>query len=138
MSSRRRRSPLKAAATPAGAREAARGMTSGGSQGDRETVGLFACMAELLMCSLLYTAAINGRSMADVVRWVVTRDRPKDGDAGEVAGLLEVELASSYPLRRSRAAAAMGDLSAIWDWDGDDRLSELVYTEAEALLRPWQ
>lgn len=55
-----------------------------------------------------------------------------------MAGLLEAELASSYPLRRSRAAQAMADLRVIWDWDADERIRDFVYVEAEALLRPWQ
>ena len=138
MSSRPRWWPLETVATPADAWRAARALTSGGPEGDREKVGFFACMAEVLVGPLLYTAAISGRSMADVVRWVVTRDRPKEGDAGEVAGLLEAELASSDPLRRSRAVETMSDLSTIWDWDGDERIRESVYAEAEALVRAWQ
>lgn len=136
MSSRPRWSPLESATTPTGAWKAARALTNVGPEGDRENVGYFACMAEVLMAPLLYTAAINGRPMADVVRWVATRDRPKEGDVGEVAGLLEDELASSDPLRRSRAAEAMADLSAIWD--GDERPRECVYAEAETRLRAWQ
>ena len=90
------------------------------------------------MGPLLYTAAITGRSMADVVRWVVTRDHPKEGNPGEVASLLESELASSEPLQRSRAAGALADLRVIWDWDADERIKEFVYVEAEARLRAWQ
>ena len=90
------------------------------------------------MGPLLYTAAVSGRSMADVVRWVVTRDRPKEGDVGEVVGLLEAELSCGYPLRRSWAADAMAYLRVIWDWADDERIRESVYAEAEARLREWQ
>ena len=103
---------------------AVRALTNGGPEGDREKVGFFACMTKVLMGPLLYTAAINGRSMADVVRWVVTRDHPKEGIPGEVASLLEAELASSEPLQRSRAAGALADLRVIWDWDADERMKE--------------
>ncbi|MDQ3462969.1 MAG: type IV secretory system conjugative DNA transfer family protein [Actinomycetota bacterium] len=129
-------SPLRAAATPTGAQKAARALADAGPKDGAENLKFFGAMAEQLLWPLLYTAAAAGRSMVDVVRWVLSQDRPVDGTLGEVASLLDAELVGKDALRRSWAAAAMTGLAAIWDLD--ERTRGSTYATAQTLVRLWQ
>jgi transcriptional regulator with XRE-family HTH domain len=129
-------SPLRAAGTPTGAQKAARALADAGPKDGAENLKFFGAMAEQLLWPLLYTAAVAERSMVDVVRWVLSQDRPTDGMPGEVASLLDAELVSDDALRRSWAAAAMTGLAAIWDLD--ERTRGATYATAQTLVALWQ
>lgn len=129
-------SPLRAAGTPTGAQKAARALADAGPKDGAENLKFFGAMAEQLLWPLLYTAAVAERSMVDVVRWVLTQDRPIDDMPGEVASLLDAELVRDDALRRSWAAAAMTGLAAIWDLD--ERTRGSTYATAQTLVRLWQ
>jgi type IV secretion system protein VirD4 len=78
----------------------------------------YASVAKLL-APLFVAAALDNRSMADVVRWVDTQE------AGEVAAILE----RSAPSEVLHAAEAT--------WCRDDRTRSSIYTTAETVLAPF-
>jgi type IV secretion system protein VirD4 len=75
--------------------------------------------ASKLLAPLFAAAALDGRTMADVVRWVDTQE------VGEVAGILE----RSAPPEVLHAAEAT--------WCRDDRTRSSIYTTAETVLAPF-
>jgi type IV secretion system protein VirD4 len=75
--------------------------------------------AAKLLAPLFLAAALEGRSMADVVRWVDTQE------VGEVAGILE----------RAAPGAALDAARATWC--RDERTRSSVYTTAETVLAPF-
>ena len=72
-----------------------------------------------LLAPLFVAATLDGRTMADVVRWVDTQE------VGEVAGILE----RAAPPEVLHAAEAT--------WCRDDRTRSSVYTTAETVLAPF-
>jgi type IV secretion system protein VirD4 len=72
-----------------------------------------------LLAPLFVAAALDGRTMADVVRWVDTQE------VGEVAAILE----RAAPPEVLHAAEAT--------WCRDDRTRSSVYTTAETVLAPF-
>ncbi len=75
--------------------------------------------AAKLLAPLLFAAAVEGRPMADVVRWVDTQE------TGQVAAILE-RSASPEPLQAAQAT-----------WYRDERTRSSVYTTAETVLAPF-
>ena len=75
--------------------------------------------AAKLLAPLFVAAALGGRTMADVVRWVDTQE------VGEVAGILE----RTAPVEVLNAAQAT--------WCRDDRTRSSIYTTAETVLAPF-
>ncbi len=93
--------------------EAAKGE---GTTGDGE---FWYATAAKLLAPLFVAAALDARSMADVVRWVDTQE------VGEVAAILE----RGAPPEVIHAAEAT--------WCRDDRTRSSVYTTAETVLAPF-
>ena len=93
--------------------EAAKGV---GTTGDGE---FWYATAAKLLAPLFVAAALDGRTMADVVRWVDTQE------VGEVAAILE----RVAPLEVLHAAQAT--------WYRDDRTRSSIYTTAETVLAPF-
>jgi type IV secretion system protein VirD4 len=75
--------------------------------------------AAKMLAPLLHAAALDGDSMADVVRWVDTQE------VGEVAGILE-RLATPEALDAARAT-----------WCRDERTRSSIATTAETVLAPF-
>ncbi|HEX3793852.1 MAG TPA: type IV secretory system conjugative DNA transfer family protein [Acidimicrobiales bacterium] len=75
--------------------------------------------ASKLLAPLLFAAAHDGRSMADVLRWVDTQE------AAEVSVILE-QIGQEDALIAARAT-----------WCRDDRTRSSVYTTAETILAPF-
>jgi type IV secretion system protein VirD4 len=75
--------------------------------------------AAKLLAPLLFAAAREGRTMADVVRWVDTQEAGEVADALERAGVPEA-------LDAARAT-----------WGRDERTRSSVYTTAETVLAPF-
>ena len=75
--------------------------------------------AAKLLAPLFHAAAVDGRPMTDVVRWVDTQE------VGEVADVLE------------RAGAPEALDAARATWCRDDRTRSSVYTTAETVLAPF-
>ncbi|HWF16729.1 MAG TPA: type IV secretory system conjugative DNA transfer family protein [Acidimicrobiales bacterium] len=87
-----------------------------GTTGDGE---FWYATAAKLLAPLFYAAALDRRTMADVVRWVDTQE------VGEVAAVLE----------QSGAPEALDAARATWC--RDDRTRSSVYTTAETVLAPF-
>ncbi|HUO48789.1 MAG TPA: type IV secretory system conjugative DNA transfer family protein, partial [Acidimicrobiales bacterium] len=111
-------SPLDTSSTWEGARRMAQGL----SEVARASAGTFSdgefwySVAAKLIAPLLQAAALSGRSMADVVRWVDEHERDEVADALVMAG-------ASDALRAARAS-----------WARDERQASAVYTTAETVL----
>src|SRR3546814_20921423 len=59
-------------------------------------------MAESLLAALLNVAAnTEGRTFADVVRWVLSTDMPVEGFVGEVPPLIRALQADAAPARKA-------------------------------------
>ncbi|MHB1584459.1 MAG: type IV secretory system conjugative DNA transfer family protein, partial [Acidimicrobiales bacterium] len=113
-------SPLRAAASWAGARRVAADLTEvSRGPGTTPDGDFWYATAAKLLAPLLFAAAHGGRSMADVVRWVDTQE------VAEVAALLD---AAGVPAAIDAARAT---------WLRDDRARSGVYTTAETVLEPF-
>ena len=114
-------SPLASCSTWAGARRMAHALCdvarpAAGSMQDAE---FWYATAAKLLAPLLHAAALSGRSMADVARWLDEQEQ------FEVAGALA-------------AAGAEGALvAARATWGRDERQRSAVYTTAETVLEPF-
>ena len=114
-------SPLAAATSWPGARRVAAAMVAaaraggaGLSDGD-----FWYATAGKLLAPLLFAAAVSGRTMADVVRWVDTQEVDEVSDLLGMAGVEEAHLAAEASWRR------------------EDRQRSSVFTTAETILDPF-
>jgi type IV secretion system protein VirD4 len=130
-------SPLRDAATPTGAQKAARSLLAAYSRpGGREDVEFFGDLGTAFLASLFYVAAVSGRTMSDVVRWVMTRDRPTTKDRGDLGRLVDLQLASDDQHTREWAAIAHNGLKAVWA--NDERTTSGIYITTQRMLGIWQ
>lgn len=127
-------SPLRAAGTLKGALAAAQVLARTGEEGpgDRFWRG----QAEQLLAGMLWTAANTpGRSMTDVVGWVLSLDRPSDDGGGTLAPLVRLLTDHDDP-----AVAAAGRQVQGWlhgQWNTDPRTTSSVYATARNAVWPW-
>jgi len=113
-------SPLAGCAQWAGARRTAADLAETAKADGTTADGEFwYATASKLLAPLLFAAARDGRTMADVVRWVDTQD------SGEVSLILE-QAGVAEALDAARAS-----------WCRDDRTRSSVYTTAETILAPF-
>ncbi len=89
------------------------------SEGTTADGEFWSATAAKLLAPLFAAAALDGRTMADVVRWVDTQE------VGEVAAILE------------RAATPEVLHAAQATWCRDDRTRSSIYTTAETVLAPF-
>jgi type IV secretion system protein VirD4 len=131
-------SPLRDAATPTGAHKAARSLLAAYSRPGRgrEDVEFFGDLGTAFLAALFYLAASSGKTMADVVTWVLTRDRPRGRRPGEVGDLIDQQLASKDDLRRQWAGRARQGLQGVWN--NDERTMSSIYITAQRMLGIWQ
>lgn len=114
-------SPLLACATWPGARRVAHNL----AEAARPTAGSLAdadfwyATAAKLLAPLLHAAALSGRTMADVVRWLDEQEQLEVADALFAAG-------ADQALQAARAS-----------WGRDERQRSAVYTTAETVLEPF-
>ena len=127
--------PLRDAATPTGAAKAARSVLAAHARPGRQDEEFFGDLGTAFLASLFYLAASSGRTMTDVVRWVLTRDRPTAQAAGDVAGLVDLQLASDDPVRREWADLALQGLQGVWA--NDERTMSGIYITAQRMLGVW-
>ena len=154
-------SPLRAAGTVTGAQAAARGLVDVAGRGRLEDADFWMSAAKELLWPLLFVAAKTRGTMADVVRWVTTQDRPtfkQDGliaREGEVAARIRQLEAGvtgevSDPVVQGRPVRPGGDppsgpaddrclataaLAGIWTCD--ERTRSAIYTTARTVIEAW-
>jgi type IV secretion system protein VirD4 len=129
-------SPLRAANTLHGAMKAAFALVDAAPRDGGDNAEFFRGMAEEVLWPCFYAAAVGGRPMHEVVRWILVQDRPSDVSEGTVAAILDRELVCSDARRRAEAAIAMDNLKGIWALD--ERTRGGVYATAQTMLRAWQ
>jgi len=129
-------SPLGGAGTLTGAQQAARALATTVGVDERGDVNFFTDVALDLLWPLLYAAHIGGRSMADVLMWVLTRDQPSKTSRGDVAEILDAELTSDDVVVCANAAQALATLGSALDCD--PRTQSSIFITAQRLLRVWQ
>lgn len=128
---------LGIAATQQGAMQAAHAIIDAGPRSGAEDLTFFRQKAEQLLWPLLFVAANDAeRSMADVVRWLMTQDRPGDSGEGQVIAALDRLFVTGTAECRSEARAAYETL--LGRWSIDDRTRSNIYATAQAVLAPWQ
>jgi len=131
-------SPLDGAATTDGAMRSARALVEAAPHDHSNVQGgqFWTYMAESLLAALMALAAnCEGRSFADVVRWIVSVDAPTDGTPGEVAPLLRAMKSDADPERKAVATFAAQSLEGLWR--NDHRTVSSVYTTARTVVWPW-
>ena len=111
-------SPLTACFTWAGARHMAAGMAEVAREdaGTLDDGAFWYATAAKLLAPLFHAAAISGRTMSDVVRWVDRHEVEEVAEALEGAGALEA-------LQAAEAS-----------WGRDERQMSSVYTTAETVI----
>ena len=128
-------SPLRAAHTVTGAQKAARALAAASPRRGAENLDFFLSLAEQVLWPLLWIAAASDATMRDVVRWVLTQDRPTTASPGEVAPLLDAQLYALDPGRAHDAALVLDAISAAWVLD--ERTRSNVYATVQTLIGPW-
>jgi type IV secretion system protein VirD4 len=129
-------SPLRASDTISGAQRAARALADAAPQGGADNLNFFLAMARQLLWPILYIAAISGASMTDVVRWILTQDRPLDDlRRGSVFAVLDEELCHNSIPRRDAAQRALEAITAVWDLD--ERTRGSTYATCQTMVEPW-
>lgn len=129
-------SPLRDAATPTGAQKAARSLMAAYSRpGGREDVEFFGDLGTAFLSSLFYIAAVSGKSMDDVVKWVLLRDRPTNKGKGELGRLLYAQMGNPDPEKAAWAGIAYNGLQAVWK--NDERTTSGIYVTAQRMLGIW-
>jgi type IV secretion system protein VirD4 len=110
-------SPVRSSRTWDGARAMADAMVGASSAGEGvENASYWTESAKTLLSPLLYAAALNGRTISDVRRWVTRNWLEEAGQILEAAG----------------ADAAADDLSAIWATEERERSS--IFSTARIVL----
>lgn len=128
-------SPLRASDTLTGAQKAARALTDSSPRHGAENLDFFLSLAEQLLWPLLWVGAVSGCTMRDIVRWVLTQDRPTEAGPGEIAPLLDAQLYALDPARQEEAASVLDAMSAAWLLD--ERTRSNVYATVQTLIRAW-
>ena len=128
-------SPLHSARSLNGALAAAQTLARAGDPGPHEA--FWRGQAEQLLAGMLWTAAnTNGRTMRDVVKWVLDLDRPGDNaNAGQLAPLVRLLTDDENPQTALTAKQVQGWLHG--QWNTDPRTTSSVYATARNAVWPW-
>lgn len=127
--------PLRAAGDLRGALAAAQMLArAGGDEGPNDR--FWRGQAEQLIAAMLWTAAnTEGRSMRNVVKWVMDLDRPRDDRPSTLAPLVRLLTDHSDPQIALAAKQVQGWLQG--QWSTDPRTTSSVYATARDAVWPW-
>ncbi len=125
-------SPLAQSGTVSGARRSARSLLEAVADDGTENLGMWKALAEYLMAGLFWVAANSDRSMATVVEWTLTQDRPRPDAPSEVDVILEELLTHDDPSVAREALVALHALLSVWEQDERPRSS--IYVTAQSAL----
>lgn len=129
-------SPLRGSGTLTGAQKAARALASTVGIDERGEINFFTDVALDLLWPLFYAAHVGGRTMSDVLRWVLTRDRLLPTGRGEAATILDRQVTSGGDVARRNASQALATLGSVLECD--HRTQSSIFVTAQRLLRVWQ
>jgi type IV secretion system protein VirD4 len=128
--------PLGRAKTIQGAQSAARALVDASPRGEHDDSAYWLNQAEILLAGLLWLAATtNGRTIADVVDWILGQDRPTDQASGTVAPLVRALADGGDPTLSASAHQVHTWLRGIWEMD--PRTSSSIYATARTAIWPW-
>ncbi|HEV8625250.1 MAG TPA: type IV secretory system conjugative DNA transfer family protein, partial [Acidimicrobiia bacterium] len=128
--------PLGRAQTIGGAQSGARALVDASPRGDHDDSAYWRNQAEILLAGLLWLAAnTNGRTIADVVDWILGQDRPTDQASGTVAPLVRALADDGDPAVAGPARQVQLWLRGIWEMD--PRTSSSIYATARSAIWPW-
>ena len=124
-------SPVARCGTVTGAKKLAHALSSANPKSLPHD-GYFATMAEELLWPLLFTAAVSGAKMGQVVGWVL------DDEAAipQVTERLDPFVAGRDPARHDDATIAMRVLSSLWAKEPRTRAS--ISTTALTMITSWE
>lgn len=134
-------SPLRAAGTITGAQAAARALVDVASRGGIENGDFWMESATDLLWSLMFVAAGTDATMADVVRWVTTHDRPIYSGDGQL--LRQGEVAEALgELTQGNALASAAEVKVVSEslggiWSSDERTRSSIYSTARTVIAAW-
>ena len=126
-------SPLRGATTASGAQRATRALVDAGPRGSQD-LDFFLRLSEQLLWPLLFFAANQGRSMREVVEWLLTQKSPIAKDSS-LRHAIELSAVASDPDRREDARQAEHALVSVWGFDHRTRSS--AYATAQTLIGAW-
>lgn len=127
--------PLRAAASLAGAQAAAKALIDASPRGEHEDSAYWLKQAEILLAGLLWTAAnVEKTGMTEVVDWILAQDQPSEARSGVVAPLIRA-IIDSDDERAPSARKVQTWLKGIWAMD--PRTSSGIYGTARTAVWPW-
>ena len=127
-------SPLQASTSISGAQQAANTLLDAGPTEGVTNANYWSTKGEQLLWPMLYAAAVGGRSMGDVIRWMALQDGTDD-DGGEVVAIL------AHLVRRGGFGAmeAQQALTAFTGfWKLDTRTRSDIFSTAQTLITAWE
>ena len=128
--------PLGRARTLQGAQAAAKALADASPRGEHDDSAYWLNQAEILLAALLWLAAHTpGRTIADVVDWVLGQDRPSEEASGTVAPLIRALTESADPAVAGAARQVHTWLRGLWEMD--PRTSSSLYATARTAIWPW-
>ena len=127
-------SPLRGATTVTGAQKAARALVDAGPRRGIQDLDFFLRLAEQLLWPHFYFGANGGRTMRDVVGWILAQQSPLDGE-GDLSQTIELALLDPDPNRQEDSRHAHHALTAIWGFDHRTRSN--AYATVQTLIGAW-
>ena len=145
-------SPLHSARTVSGAMEAANLLMEASPSEGVTNANYWSRKGEALLWPMLFAAAIGGRTMADVVRWLALQDgdpptTPPGGSAptapvdpsdrgGEIRRILDGVARSNDRQLGIQAQHALAQFEGFWHLDPRTRSD--IYSTSQTLVQPWE
>ena len=117
-------SPLQASISISGAQQAANTLLDAGPTEGVTNANYWSTKGEQLLWPMLYAAAIAGRSMGDVTRWMALQDGTED-DGGEVVAILS-HMVRQRGVTGMEAQQALTAFSGFWKLDSRTRSRHLL------------
>lgn len=125
-------SPLQASVTISGAQQAAATLLDAGPSEGVTNANYWSTKGQQLLWPMLFAAAVNNRTMGDVVRWMTLQDGNQSGGS-EVAKLL------AETVRSARSAEARQALAAFTGfWMLDSRTRSDIFSTAQTVITAWK
>jgi type IV secretion system protein VirD4 len=125
---------LRGATTASGAQRAARALVDAGPRRGAQDLDFFLRLSEQVLWPLFFFAADQGRSMREVVEWVLTQKSPIAEDSS-LRHAIELSGLASDSARREDARQAEHALLSVWGFDHRTRSS--AYATAHTLMGAW-
>jgi len=126
-------SPLSSAGTISGAQQAASTLLDAAPSDGVTNASYWGTKGMQLLWPVLYAAAVSGRTMGDVARWMAIQDGD-DGESGEIHSLL-TKLASNDSPAGIEAKQALTAFVGFWKLDTRTRSD--IFSTAQTLITAW-